>query len=133
MSDPTVGLDELVDRAEAAARAGELDEAVAAWRAVLAHADADDSRLDYEILDEIHQLWRRAGRYENIGPTWQTESNPDLTSEVEVRFTAEPDDRTRVELEHRNLDRHGPGREGVRQGVEEGWPIYLDRYATLVA
>ncbi len=69
----------------------------------------------------------------DIGPSWQVESDPDLTSEVEVRFTAEADDRTRVELEHRNLDRHGPGWEGVRHGVDEGWPIYLDRYAALLA
>ena len=44
-------------------------------------------------------------------------------------------DRTRVELEHRNLDRHGPGWEGVRDGIgdEAGWPLYLARYAELVA
>ena len=68
----------------------------------------------------------------DIGPTWQLETNHDNTSEVEVRFTAEAADRTRVELEHRNLDRHGPGWEGVRAGVDEGWPLYLDRYAALL-
>jgi hypothetical protein len=38
-----------------------------------------------------------------------------------------------VELEHRNLDRHGPGWEGVKDGVDDdaGWPLYLDRYAAL--
>lgn len=43
-------------------------------------------------------------------------------------------DRTRVELEHRNLDRHGPGWEGVRNGVADdaGWPLYLARYADVV-
>jgi uncharacterized protein YndB with AHSA1/START domain len=69
----------------------------------------------------------------DIGPTWQLETDPDNTSEVEVRFTAEAADRTRVELEHRNLDRHGPGWEGVRAGVDEGWPVYLDRYAAMLA
>jgi uncharacterized protein YndB with AHSA1/START domain len=69
----------------------------------------------------------------DIGPTWQLESNPDLTSEVEVTFTAEAPDRTRVELEHRHIDRHGPGWESVRDGVadDQGWPLYLDRYAAL--
>ena len=67
----------------------------------------------------------------DISPQWQIETDHDKTSEVEVRFIAESADRTRVELEHRNLDRHGPGWEGVHGGVEDGWPIYLDRYAAL--
>jgi uncharacterized protein YndB with AHSA1/START domain len=69
----------------------------------------------------------------DIGPTWQVETDPDNTSEVEVRFTEEDPHRTRVELEHRNLDRHGPGWEALRDGVahDQGWPLYLDRYAAL--
>jgi hypothetical protein len=52
-----------------------------------------------------------------------------------VRFVAETPERTRVELEHRNLDRHGEGWEGLRAGVEapEGWPLYLNRYAEVIA
>jgi uncharacterized protein YndB with AHSA1/START domain len=69
----------------------------------------------------------------DISPRWQIEANPDLTSEVEVRFFAETPERTRVELEHRNLDRHGTAWESVRDGVdnEGGWPLYLQRYAAL--
>ncbi len=69
----------------------------------------------------------------DISPRWQLETNPDLTSEVEVRFFAESPDRTRVELEHRHLDRHGAGWESVRDGVdnEAGWPLYLQRYSAL--
>ena len=69
----------------------------------------------------------------DIGPTWQVETEADNTSEVEVRFIAETPQRTRVELEHRNLDRHGPGWEAVSDGVghDEGWPLYLQRYAAL--
>ena len=63
------------------------------------------------------------------------ESDPARTSEVEVRFTAESDERTRVELEHRHLDRHGPGWESVADGVDgdAGWPLYLDRYGRLLS
>ena len=71
----------------------------------------------------------------DISPQWQIESDLERTSEVEVRFTAESAERTRVELEHRNLDRHGPGWEGEREAIagEGGWPLYLQRFAELIA
>jgi uncharacterized protein YndB with AHSA1/START domain len=70
----------------------------------------------------------------DIGPTWQVEPEPDNTSEVEVTFTAEGPRRTRVQLEHRNLDRHGPGWESVSGGVgdDQGWTLYLDRFGALL-
>jgi hypothetical protein len=39
-----------------------------------------------------------------------------------------------VELEHRNLDRHGEGWQGVREGVDsgDGWPLYLRRFSEVV-
>jgi len=69
----------------------------------------------------------------DIGPDWQVTSDPDRTSEVEVTFTPEGDDRTRVTLVHRHLERHGAGYEAVRDGVDapEGWPLYLARYEAL--
>ena len=70
----------------------------------------------------------------DISPRWAIEADQSRTSEVEVRFYAESPSRTRVELEHRNLDRHGPGWESVAGSVDgpEGWPLYLDRYAALL-
>lgn len=70
----------------------------------------------------------------DIGPTWQVEADPARTSEVEVRFVGLPEGGTRVELEHRHLDRHGPGWESVRDAIggDQGWPLYLDRYAALI-
>jgi len=69
----------------------------------------------------------------DISPQWQIETEPDNTSEVEVRFVAETPARTRLELEHRNIDRHGPGWQSVAEGVADdaGWPLYLARYAAL--
>ena len=69
----------------------------------------------------------------DISPRWQLAADPDRTSEVEIRFTAEAPGRTRVELQHRHLDRHGDGWEGMREGVggDQGWPLYLDRLAAL--
>jgi uncharacterized protein YndB with AHSA1/START domain len=71
----------------------------------------------------------------DLNPQFQIESDVERTSEVEVRFIAESDERTRVELEHRNLDRHGPGWEGAREAVggEGGWPLYLQRYGGVIA
>jgi uncharacterized protein YndB with AHSA1/START domain len=70
----------------------------------------------------------------DISPHWQIETDLNRTSEVEVRFIAEGPDRTRVELEHRNLDRHGDGWEGTREGVggDQGWPLYLSRFVAVV-
>ena len=50
-----------------------------------------------------------------------------------MRRGAETGQRTRVELEHRHIDRHGPGWEGVAEGVaaDDGWPLYLQRFAAL--
>ena len=82
--------------------------------------------LAYEPPDRVVFSW-------DIGPTWRIEADPDNTSEVEVRFIAETPERTRVELEHRNIDRHGPGWQSVADGVgnDAGWPLYLSRYAAL--
>src|SRR3954464_13788886 len=79
--------------------------------------------LAYEPPDRVVISW-------DISPRWQIETDPERTSEVEVRFIAEAPERTRVELEHRNLDRHGEGWEGVREGVrgDQGWPLYLARF-----
>ena len=70
----------------------------------------------------------------NINPYWQVETDAEKRSEVEVRFIAESPERTRVELEHRHLDRHGDGWEGLRDGVasQDGWPVYLQRFVDLL-
>lgn len=84
--------------------------------------------LAYEPPDRVVISW-------DISPRWQIETDLEKTSEVEVRFIAEAPGRTRVELEHRHLDRHGDGWEAVRAGVDsdEGWPLYLERFAVLLA
>jgi uncharacterized protein YndB with AHSA1/START domain len=93
-----------------------VDGSVCRWARVLA----------YEPPTRVVISW-------DISPQWQLESDPDRSSEVEVTFVAETPDRTRVQLEHRNLDRHGEGWEMARDGVggEQGWPLYLQRYAVL--
>ena len=83
--------------------------------------------LGYEPPDRIVFTW-------DISPQWQIETDLSRASEVEVRFISETPERTRVELEHRHLDRHGEGWEGLREGVrgDQGWPLYLGRFAEQV-
>jgi uncharacterized protein YndB with AHSA1/START domain len=71
----------------------------------------------------------------DISPTWQVEPDSAKCSEVEVRFIAESADRTRVELEHRHIERHGDGWPAIVAGVDGdgGWPLYLRRYLALLA
>jgi uncharacterized protein YndB with AHSA1/START domain len=95
-------------------------------------ADGNECRwarvLAYEPPDRVVFSW-------DIGPQWQLEEDEGNASEVEVRFVAESPERTRLELEHRHLERHGTGWESLREGVDgdAGWPLYLARYADLVA
>jgi uncharacterized protein YndB with AHSA1/START domain len=59
----------------------------------------------------------------DINTSWQIETDPEKTSEVQVTFTAEGPDRTHVELEHRHLERHGDGWEQMRDAVGSGWNL----------
>jgi uncharacterized protein YndB with AHSA1/START domain len=95
-----------------------VDGSVCRWARVLA----------YEPPHRLLFTW-------DISPSWQLESDQSRTSEVEVRFTAESDTRTLVDLEHRYLDRHSPDWREVADGVDgqAGWPVYLHRYADLTA
>jgi uncharacterized protein YndB with AHSA1/START domain len=67
----------------------------------------------------------------NISPRWTIEPDPERRSEVEVTFSADGAERTRVELCHRHLERHGEGWEQVRTSIasDDGWPSGLSRFA----
>jgi uncharacterized protein YndB with AHSA1/START domain len=80
--------------------------------------------LAYEPPNRIVISW-------DISTQWQLETDLEKTSEVEVRFIPEGSDRTRVELEHRKLDRHGDGWEQMRDAVgsNDGWSAGLRLFA----
>jgi len=65
--------------------------------------------------------------YANVGGY-----EPDLAkaSEVDVRFTAAPGGRTRVDLEHRHFERHGAGGASMRTAVDSsgGWGSLLEMF-----
>ncbi len=60
--------------------------------------------------------------------------NPDKgrSSEVALEFIAEGPESTRVEFEHRHLERHGEGWEKLRAGVDPGWGLVLAGFVELV-
>ena len=69
-----------------------------------------------------------------ISPEWKSDPRPTFTSEVEVRFSAEPGGRTLVALEHRSFERMGQaGGEKMRRDVDGGWATILGLYAQQAA
>jgi uncharacterized protein YndB with AHSA1/START domain len=95
-------------------------------------------------VDGSECRWARVLAYEppsrlvfswDIALDWTIQSDPGRTSEVEVRFIAESPERTRVELIHRGIERHGEGWEAMHAAVgsPDGWRIGLDRFAQRVS
>jgi uncharacterized protein YndB with AHSA1/START domain len=65
-----------------------------------------------------------------INGEWRFDPDPAHASEIEVRFTADGPERTRVELEHRFLDRLVGGH-AIRGAIGQGggWTSILQRFA----
>ena len=61
--------------------------------------------------------------------------DPELVTEVEVKFTPLSASETRVELEHRNLERFGDKADDVRSRIDSpnGWGALLGTYAEVAA
>jgi uncharacterized protein YndB with AHSA1/START domain len=70
---------------------------------------------------------------------WQINSqwkyDPQFLTEVEVTFTPEGPKRTRVELEHRNLERFGLDAAELRKSIDSsgGWGELLETFARTAA
>lgn len=67
-----------------------------------------------------------------ISADWQ--ADPGVRTEVEVRFAAQDDGRTRVELEHRGLEAYAERAEEMRGifGSDDGWLGLLRHFARAV-
>jgi uncharacterized protein YndB with AHSA1/START domain len=69
-----------------------------------------------------------------ISGQWRPDARIELASEVEVRFMAEGEGRTRVNLEHRQFERMGSDDgQKMRDSVDGGWPGLLDLFAQEVS
>ncbi len=65
---------------------------------------------------------------------WSYEPDPAQSSEVEIRFTPEAGGLTRVDLEHRHIERHGASAAALRTAVDapSGWTGILQLYVARV-
>jgi uncharacterized protein YndB with AHSA1/START domain len=95
----------------------------------------------YEIDEDGTEVdWGRVLTWEppsRLVLAWQINADfrfdPDLVTEVEVRFTAEGAGATRVDFEHRNLERLGERAAARRESLNGGWSAILDRFAEAAA
>jgi len=69
----------------------------------------------------------------DITADWQYD--PNLKTKIEVRFIADGKNRTRIELEHRRLDRYGARRDKMRRifDTEGDWGRLLEMFARAAA
>ena len=93
---------------------------------------ADGSTTDWgQVL--VWEPPRRVVLTWQITPQGLPEADPSKASVVEVRFEPEDSGTTRVELEHREFDRHGAEGSSIWYGAmdseEGGWSYFLNRYA----
>jgi len=65
-----------------------------------------------------------------VQPDWKFSRDMARASEVALEFFAEGPEATRVEFEHRHIERHGEGWEKLRAGVDAagGWTAILELY-----
>lgn len=69
-----------------------------------------------------------------INAQWKPDSRTEVSSEVEVRFVREGENRTRVEVEHRDFERMGAeAGETMRNAVNNGWPGVLELFNEAIA
>ena len=63
-----------------------------------------------------------------IGVDWKID--PSTANEIEVTFSAVGDSGTRVDLEHRKIEKFGERAEAIASAVagENGWPLILAHY-----
>ena len=80
--------------------------------------------LRWEPPAKVVLAWQLDGRWKY---------NPACVTEVEINFTALGAQQTRVDLEHRHLERLGDNASAVRELLNSGWGGILDLYAKQLA
>jgi uncharacterized protein YndB with AHSA1/START domain len=91
---------------------------------------ADGSECDWGRVLEYSPPNRVAVSW-HLGPDYKYDPDPSKASRVDVTFHDEGNGKTRVELVHSQLDRHGAGWEKLRDSVgsQGGWGGIVDMFA----
>jgi len=79
--------------------------------------------LVWEPPARLVLAWRISGQWK---------CDPNVHTEVEVRLTDVGDGMTRVDFEHRMLDRLGIGAEAARTQMDSGWGAILAGFKDVV-
>jgi uncharacterized protein YndB with AHSA1/START domain len=90
------------------------------------HEDGSESNTGYVMVwDPYQQLilaWQIDGNYQH---------DPNLVTELEVNFIPEGPKRTRVTLEHRDLQKLTGGKKDI-EGMDGGWGMIMEQYKAVV-
>jgi DNA-binding transcriptional ArsR family regulator len=93
---------------------------------------ADGTETDWGVVVAWQPPYRILLTWQ-VSPQWTYEAEALRGSEVEVTFSSEGPDVTRVDLVHRRLERYGPETDRMRRILEEKGGNPLDAYARHVA
>jgi hypothetical protein len=77
-------------------------------------------------------IWEPPQRFAwswQITAQWQYDAS--FSTEVDITFSAEGPKRTRVQLEHRNLERYGDAAEAMRAALDRGWELTMPLFGKL--
>lgn len=78
--------------------------------------------LEWQPFDRLLLAWQVTGNFVY---------DPQLISEIEVNFIAEGPTRTRIKMEHRDLDKLQGGVKVIEE-MDNGWGYIMGRYQNLV-
>lgn len=81
--------------------------------------------LEYHAPNKLVLSW-------HLQADFHYEPDPAFASEVVFELISDGPEATRVEFQHRHLERHGDGWEKLRNSVDGGWALVLAPYEQLL-
>jgi uncharacterized protein YndB with AHSA1/START domain len=94
----------------------------------------EGGRVYERISDGTEANWGRVLAWsppDRLVLAWSPNPEATVETEIEVRFTSEGPERTRLDLEHRGWERLGDRGQEARVEYANGWPIVLGGYEKL--